>query len=71
MGRPSLREKRRHELASALIRVLAAHGQAGATIAAVASEAGMPAGIVHHYFAEKQDLYSATLDLLMARFHAA
>jgi len=68
MGRPSLRETRRRQLASALIRVLATHGQAGATIAAVAAEAGVPNGIVHHYFVDKQDLYGAALDLLVARF---
>jgi AcrR family transcriptional regulator len=63
-----MRETRRRELASALIRVLAAHGQAGATIAAVAAEAGAPQGIVHHYFVDKQDLYGAALDLLVTRF---
>ena len=68
MGRPSLRETRRRQLASALIRVLATHGQAGVTIAAVAAEAGVRQGIVHHYFVDKQDLYGAALDRLVTRF---
>jgi TetR/AcrR family transcriptional repressor of bet genes len=70
MGRPSLREKRRRELAAALVRVLAEAGNGGATVAAVASAAKVPAGLVHHYFADKQELYAAGLELLVGAFHA-
>jgi TetR/AcrR family transcriptional repressor of bet genes len=68
MGRRSKRDERRVEIATALIRVMAAHGQAGATIAAIAVEAGVAPGLVHHYFTDKQDLYAAALDALLARF---
>jgi TetR/AcrR family transcriptional repressor of bet genes len=68
MGRPSLRSQRRAELTAAFARVLATHGSGGATIAAVAAEAGMAPGLVHHYFSDKQDLYVALLDSLIAGF---
>jgi AcrR family transcriptional regulator len=68
MGRRSLREERRRELASGFARVLAARGSGGATIAALASEMGVAAGIVHHYFEDKRDLYGALLDVLVGAF---
>lgn len=70
MGRPSLRAKRRAEIAAAFARVLARHGIAGATIAAVAEEAGIAPGLVHHYFADRQDLLEALLELLITNFRA-
>ena len=68
MGRPSKRAERRRDLARAFIRVLGTHGQGGATVAAVAAEAGIAPGLVHHYFASKADLYEAVLDELLAGF---
>jgi TetR/AcrR family transcriptional repressor of bet genes len=56
------------ELAAAFARVLATHGQAGATIAALAAEANVTPGLVHHYFRDKQDLYGQLLELLIATF---
>ena len=70
MSRPSLREKRRRELAAAYARALAKHGQEGASIAAVALEAGVAPGLVHHYFADKSDLSQTLLELLVANFRA-
>jgi TetR/AcrR family transcriptional repressor of bet genes len=68
MGRPSLRDQRRGEVARALVRTLGAHGRIGATIAAVAGEAGIAPGLVHHYFSGKQDLYEAAIRGLLAEF---
>ncbi len=68
MGRRSLRAERRIELARAFVRVLGTHGRGGATIAAVAAEAGIAPGLVHHYFTSKQDLYEAVIDGLIADF---
>ena len=68
MGRPSVRERRRKEIARAFVRVLASHGQAGASISAVAAEAGVAPGLVHHHFTDKQDLYAAVIDVLLADF---
>ncbi len=68
MGRPSLRRERRTELATAFARVLARQGQEGATIAALALEADVNPGLIHHYFVDKQDLYGELLEVLMAAF---
>lgn len=68
MGRPSLREVRRAELVRAFARTLGTHGQRGATIGAVAAEAGLAPGMVHHYFADKRELYDALLSDLAGGF---
>lgn len=68
MGRRSVREVRRAELTAAFARVLAHHGYAGATIAAVAEEAGVAPGLVHHHFKGKADLLESLLEHLVAAF---
>ena len=70
MGRPSMREQRRAEIVEAFARVLAEHGYAGATIAAVADEAGVAPGLVHHYFADKSELLDELVAMLTERFAA-
>lgn len=52
----------------AFARVLADHGYAGATIAAVAAEAGVAPGLVHHHFDSKAELLEGLLQDLIARF---
>lgn len=68
MGRPSLRAERRAEITAAFARVLARQGYAGATIVAVAEEAGIAPGLVHHHFEDKADLLESLLDALIVRF---
>lgn len=68
MGRPSNRQERRQEIIAAFARVLADHGYAGATIAAVAAEAGIAPGLVHHHFDSKAELLSGLLQELIGRF---
>lgn len=68
MGRPSLRQTRRAELVAAFAKVLARSGFSGATVAAVAEEAGVAPGLVHHYFADKSDLLMSLVGDLVARF---
>ena len=68
MGRPSLRRERRAELTAAFARVVARQGYAGATIAAIAEEAGVAPGLVHHHFRDKADLLDSLLDALITRF---
>lgn len=70
MPRPSLRVQRRAELTLAFARVLARHGYAGATIAAVAAEAGVAPGLVHHHFASKDDLLASLVSELVRGFRA-
>jgi TetR/AcrR family transcriptional repressor of bet genes len=68
MGRPTVRAARRAEITAAFARVLAHQGYAGATIAAVAEEAGVAPGLVHHHFKDKADLLGSLLEELIARF---
>jgi len=68
MGRPSNRPARRGQILHAFATVLADHGFAGATIAAVASEAGIAPGLIHHHFENKRELLEALLTDLIARF---
>jgi TetR/AcrR family transcriptional regulator, transcriptional repressor of bet genes len=63
-----MRAQRRTEIARAFARTLGTHGRGGATIAALAAEAGVAPGLVHHHFESKQDLYGALLDELLATF---
>ena len=66
MGRPSNTATRREELVGGLLRVMAARGYGGATIAEIAREAGLPPGIVHYHFESKKEILVAVLDRLSA-----
>lgn len=70
MGRPSNRSERRAEILRAFAHVLADHGYAGATMGAVAAEAGVAAGLLHHHFENKQEMLEALLHDLLHRFRA-
>lgn len=70
MGRPSNREARRAEILAAFARVLADHGYAGATIAAVATEAEVAPGLIHYHFDDKEDLLVSLLSDLIGGFRA-
>src|SRR5688500_6228205 len=70
MGGPSNREQRRGEILSAFARVLASHGYAGATIAAVAIEAGIAPGLVHHHVESKEELLLALLRAMLGQFRS-
>jgi TetR/AcrR family transcriptional regulator, transcriptional repressor of bet genes len=68
MGRPSNREQKRAEILKAFARVLADHGYAGATIAAIALEAGIAPGLVHHHFDDKAELLRGLVQDLLSKF---
>jgi len=68
MGRPSNRQQKRAEILKAFARVLADHGYAGATIAAIALEAGIAPGLVHHHFDDKAELLRGLVKDLIAKF---
>jgi TetR/AcrR family transcriptional repressor of bet genes len=70
MGRPSLRTQRRAEITAAFARVLAREGYAGATMDALAAEAGVARGLVHHHFRDKADLLDSLLDHLVRGFRS-
>lgn len=52
------------ELVEALARVVARDGWDGATVAAIAREAGLAPGLVHYYFPRKLDLLLALIERL-------
>jgi TetR/AcrR family transcriptional regulator, transcriptional repressor of bet genes len=65
MPRPSNTQERRREIASALARVMARTGYDGASIAAIAAEAGVAAGGVHYHFGSKAEILTDLVDRLV------
>src|SRR5882672_8630230 len=66
MGRPSLAEPRRRQIVDGLRTAIVKHGLAGASVQRIAANAGLPAGLIHHYFTSKEDLLIATVDQVVA-----
>lgn len=56
---------RRKQLIEAAIASIHEYGFANATVARIARRAGVSSGIVHHYFADKDDLLFATMRALL------
>ena len=56
-------EERRRELAEALWRVIAASGPQAVSIRSVATEAGLSAGALRHYFQTREELLVFAMDL--------
>ena len=69
MARPSNTAERREEIVGGLLRVMAARGYGGATIAQIAEEAGVPPGIVHYHFESKKEILVAVLGRLFRIIH--
>jgi TetR/AcrR family transcriptional regulator, transcriptional repressor of bet genes len=61
---------RRQQLVEAAIVVIHELGFANATVARIARRAGISAGLVHHYFRDKDDLLFATMRHLLAELRA-
>lgn len=68
MGRNSIKDMRRREIIAAFARVLAQHGYAGATINAVAAEADLSPGLLHHNFKSKQEMLIELFATLTRKF---
>lgn len=56
MGRPSNRPEKRKQIVLGFSRAMSQHGYAGTTIAKIAEEAKIPAGLVHYHFATKHEI---------------
>jgi TetR/AcrR family transcriptional regulator len=70
--KPSIREENERAILSAAEAVFAEHGFGGATMAAIASRAGVPKPNVHYYFPTKEKLYRAVVErVLIAWLEAA
>jgi AcrR family transcriptional regulator len=65
MGRPSLAEPRRRQIIDGLRDAIVKHGLAEASVQRIALAAGVPAGLIHHYFASKEDLLIAAVDQIV------
>jgi AcrR family transcriptional regulator len=65
MGRPSLAEPRRRQIIEALRAVIVRYGLANASVQRIAAQAGLPAGLVHHYFDSKEELLIAAVDQIV------
>ncbi len=61
-----VRDRNQGLLLRAAERVFARAGFAGATVAEIAREAGVPKANLHYYYPEKRDLYRAVLDNILA-----
>ena len=65
MPRPSNTQQRRREIADALARLMATEGYDGASIAAIAREAGVATGAVHYHFESKAEILSDLVERLV------
>jgi TetR/AcrR family transcriptional repressor of bet genes len=61
MGKRSIKAIRRDELMDAAIEVMGTQGMTGATVAVIASRAGMSTGLVNHYFESKEELMALAM----------
>lgn len=64
--RQRVRDRNQAVLLRAAERVFARTGFAGATVAEIAREAGVPKSNLHYYYPGKRDLYRAVLDNILA-----
>ena len=67
VGRPSNREERRRDIVEAALVVMAKVGYDGASVQAIAKQAGLSAGLLHHHFESKAEVLEALLLELEAR----
>ena len=65
MPKRGMKPIRRQQLINAVIASIHEHGFSNTTVARIARRAGVSTGIVHHYFADKDDLLFATMQDLL------
>src|SRR5271167_4819474 len=66
IAKPSVREGNERAILAAAEAVFAERGFGGATIAAIASRAGVPKPNVHYYFPTKERLYRAVVERVLS-----
>jgi len=64
------RQRNEREILAAAERVFARHGYRGASLQAIAEEAGLPKSNVLYYMGSKRDLYVRLLERMMMRWNA-
>lgn len=60
-------ERRKQDLIEATLDCVAEHGLEGATVRAIARRAGVTAGLIRHYFPNKEELLQATYATIVGR----
>ncbi len=70
MPKLGMQDIRRRQLIDATFATVQRHGLADTTMQRIAREAGLSAGIIHHYFADKDALLAATMRALLAELRA-
>lgn len=70
MGRPSNTDERRDQIVAALQRVMAETGYSGASVGAIAREAGLSPGLVHYHFGSKAEILHVLVERLVAQARA-
>ena len=70
MGRPSNRDERRRDIVEAALVVMSTQGFDGASVQAIAKQAGLSAGLLHHHFGSKAAVLEALLHTLEGRVQA-
>ncbi|MEM6289968.1 MAG: TetR family transcriptional regulator [Myxococcota bacterium] len=70
MGRPSNRDERRRDIVEAALVVMSTRGFDGASVQAIAKQAGLSAGLLHHHFGSKAAVLEALLHTLEDRVQA-
>jgi TetR/AcrR family transcriptional repressor of bet genes len=70
MARPSNTEARREQIALALQRVMAETGYQGASVAAIAREAGLAPGLLHYHFGSKAEILHVLFERLVSQARA-
>ncbi len=62
VGRPSVREQRRHEILDAAVQVILDHGIAGATRARIAERAGVRPPAIHHFVGTQDEVLRSAVE---------
>lgn len=74
-GRPAKLDRDGENQREALLQIASAHfaraGYEGASLRAIADEAGLAHGLIRHYFGSKDALWEAAADFLFGQVHAA
>ncbi|MFP4359740.1 MAG: choline-responsive transcriptional repressor BetI [Alphaproteobacteria bacterium] len=65
MPKLGMQDLRRRQLIDATFATVQRHGLADTTMQRIAREAGLSAGMIHHYFADKNALLAATMRALL------
>jgi TetR/AcrR family transcriptional repressor of bet genes len=70
MARPKNTDERRGQILEALLTVMAKGGYAGATMAAIATEASLTRGLLHYHFRSKREMLVALVEELAHRIES-